>query len=121
MSDLKELYGVELAKKQLAKQTACASFEEAKAKLKTLYHSIVDDRDFYDSLRAEVELLDDDLRIDPGRIMIVVTAQPDGEFRFEYEVKRSDDYQSTRLPEVKTIEDVERAIARLLVEYKNKD
>jgi site-specific DNA-adenine methylase len=121
MSALKELYHADLAKKQLAKQSACASFEEAKAKLNALYHHIVDDREFYDALRAEVELLDDDLRIDPGRIMIVITAQLNGEFRFEYEVKRSDDYQSTRLPEVKTIEDVERAVARLLVEYKDED
>ncbi|HTK34214.1 MAG TPA: hypothetical protein VL358_02860 [Caulobacteraceae bacterium] len=119
MSALKELYHSELAKKQAARQSRCASFEEAKAKLGTLYRSIIEDREFYDALRAEVELLDDDLRIDPGRIMIVVTALENGEFGFEYEVKRADDYQSTRLPEVKTIEDVERAIARLLVEYKD--
>ena len=121
MSSLKTLYHAELDRKIMAKREKCASFEEAKAKLKALYHHIVDDREFYDALRAEVELLDDDLRIDPGRIMIVVTAQENGEFRFEYEVKRADDYQSTRLPEVKTIEDVERAIARLLVEYKDED
>ena len=121
MSSLKTLYHAELDRKVIAKREKCASFEEAKGKLKTLYRSIIDDREFYDALRAEVELLDDDLRIDPGRIMIVVTALETGEFRFEYEVKRSDDYQVTRLPEVKTIEDVERAIARLLVEYKDED
>src|ERR1700743_291800 len=121
MSTLKALYGAELEKKDATRRSQCASFEEAKAKLAKLYHSIVDDRDFYDALRAEVELLDDDLRIDPGRIMIVVTAQENGEFRFEYEVKRADDYQVTHLPEVKTIEAVEQAIARLLVEYRDED
>jgi site-specific DNA-adenine methylase len=121
MSSLKTLYEAELDKKQAARRAKCASFEEAKAQLAALYRSIVDDREFYDALRAEVELLDDDLRIDPGRIMIVVTAQESGEFRFEYEVKRADDYQVTRRPEVKTIEDVEQAIARLLVEYKDED
>ena len=47
MSSLKELYGAELAKKEAARKTQCASFEEAKAKLRTLYRSIIDDREFY--------------------------------------------------------------------------
>ena len=121
MSSLKELYNAELGAKLKARQEKCASFEEAKAKLKALYRSIIDDRDFYDALRAEVELLDDDLRIDPGPIMIVVTAQLSGEFHFEYEVKRPDDYQTTVLPEVKNIAQVEAAIAKLLVQYHRED
>ena len=62
-------------------------------------------------------LVDDDLRIDPGRIMIVITALQSGGLRFEYEVKRADNYEAVVLPEVKTIEEAEKAIARLLAEY----
>jgi hypothetical protein len=118
---LKDLYTAELEKKRTAELEKCASFEEAKAKLQRLYRSIMDDRDFYDSLLAEVELLDDDLRIDPGRIMIVVTALQSGEFHMEYEVKRPDDYQSIALPNTRSIEEVEAAIAKLLVEYARED
>jgi len=121
MSSLKTLYHAELDRKLLAKKERCASFEEAKGKLKALYRSITDDREFYDALRAEVELLDDDLRIDPGPIMIVITALENGDFSMEYEVKRADDYQSTPLPEVRTIADVELAVAKLLVEYRDDD
>lgn len=114
---LKDLYRDELAKREAAKKARCASFEEAKAALKTLYRSIADDRELMDQLLAEVELLDDDLRIDNGPIMIVVTAMPNGDIRLEYEVKRSDDYQSTLVPEVRTVDDAERVIARLLAEH----
>jgi len=121
MSSLKALYRAELAKKELAKEAECASFEEAKAKLATLYRSITSDREFLDSIRADVDLIDDDLHIDPGPIMIMVTAQQNGDFKLEYEVKRPDDYQTTPLPEVRTIEDVEHAIAKLLVQYADDD
>ena len=118
---LKDHYFAELERKQLAQKEKCASLEEAKAKLKGLYRSIMDDREFYDLLRAEVELLDDDLRIDPGPIMIVITAMPDGALRLEYEVKKPDDYHSTVLGDVSTLDDVERAVAKLLVQYPRDD
>ena len=121
MPSLKSLYRAQLAQKQSAEKALAAPLERAKAQLKALYRSIVDDREFFDALRAEVELLDDDLRIDPGPIMIVVTALESGDFQMEYEVKRSEDYQSTPLPEVRTIADVELAIAKLLVEYRDDD
>lgn len=114
---LKDLYQEQLAQKEAARVARCASFAEAKARLEGLYRSIVDDRDFLDSIHAEVELLDDDLRIDPGKIMIVVTAQQNGDIRLEYEVKSSAAYKAVVVPEVKTIEDAERTIARLLVEF----
>jgi hypothetical protein len=114
---LKDLYREELAKRQAVEAARCASFEEAKARLTELYRSIVGDRELMEEIRAEVELLDDDLRIDPGPIMIIVTALPTGDIRLEYEVKRAGDYRSTVLPDVKTIDDAERAIARLLAEY----
>jgi hypothetical protein len=118
---LKELYRAEMDRREEARQAQCASFEEAKAELKGLYHSIIDDQEFLRSIHAEVELLDDDLRIDPGKIMIVVTAQQDGSIRLEYEVKKADDYQSIHVPEVKTVGDAERVVARLLAEYGRDD
>ena len=117
MSSLKALYREEVAKRSAAREAACAPYEAALAQLRQLYRSIVDDRELMDELLAEVELLDDDLRIDPGKIMIVITAQQSGGLRFEYEVKRADNYEAVVLPEVKTIEEAEKAIARLLAEY----
>ena len=117
MSSLKALYREEVAKRSAAREAECAPYEAALAQLRQLYRSIVDDRELMDELVAEVELLDDDLRIDPGRIMIVVTALQTGGLRMEYEVKRADNYESVVLPDVKTIEEAEKAIARLLAEY----
>ena len=117
MSSLKALYREEVAKRSAAREAECAPYEAALAQLRQLYRSLVDDREFMDEILAEVELLDDDLRIDPGKIMIVITALPTGGLRFEYEVKRADNYEAVVLPEVKTIEEAEKAIARLLAEY----
>lgn len=121
MPSLKSLYRAQLDQKQSAEKAQAEPLARAKTQLAGLYRSIVDDREFYEALRAEVELFDDDLRIDPGPIMIVITPLESGEFRMEYEVKRSDDYQSTVLPEVRTIADVELAVAKLLVEYHDED
>jgi hypothetical protein len=118
---LKDLYHAELDRKAQAREQLCASYQEAKDQLADLYRSIMADEEFLRSIHAEVELLDDDLRIDPGPVMIVVTAQQSGEFRMEYEVKRADDYQSTVLSDVRTIADVERALAKLLAEYARAD
>lgn len=118
---LKELYRAELDRKAEVREQLCASFEEAKDQLEDLYRSIMEDQEFLRSIHAEVELLDDDLRIDPGPVMIVITALQSGEFRMEYEVKKPDDYQATILGEVRTIADVERALAKLLAEYVRHD
>lgn len=115
---LKDFYRAEMAQKALERETAAAPYEAALAKLRQLYKSIIEDREFLDEIRAEVELFDDDLRIDPGKIMIVVTALPTGDFKMEYEVKRPDDYAAVAVPEVRTIEDAEKAIARLLAQYR---
>ena len=114
---LKDLYRTEVEKLRAAREQQCAPYEASLAQLRGLYRSMVDDQELMDELGAEVELLDDDLRIDPGRIMIVVTALPAGGLKMEYEVKRPGNYESTALPEVRTIEDAERAIAKLLAEY----
>ena len=115
---LKDHYRAELAERKAARERACAPYEAALAQLRGLHRSIVEDRELMDELRAEVELLDDDLRIDPGRIMIVLTALPSGGFKLEYEVKRPNDPESVEVPDVHTIEDAERHIARLLAQHR---
>ena len=114
---LKELYRAEVEKKRVAREQECAPYEAALGQLRQLYRSIIEDRELMDELLAEVELLDDDLRIDNGPLMIVVTALPVGGLKAEYEVKRPGNYQSVPLPEVRTIEDAEKAIAKLLAQY----
>ncbi len=119
---VQDLYHAEVARRQAAREKQCAPYEAAKEQLKALYRSMVDDRDFIDEIMAEVELLDDDLRIDNGPLMIILTAQPAGGVRLEYEVKKPGNYESTLIPHVRTIEDAEQSIARLLAEYpRNKD
>jgi hypothetical protein len=119
---IKDLYRAEVARRKEAREKECAPYEAAKAQLGELYRSLVGDRAFVDEIAAEIELLDDDLRIDNGPIMIVLTALQTGGIRLEYEVKKPDDYESILIPHVKTIEDAEKSIARLLAEYpRNKD
>jgi hypothetical protein len=118
---LKDLYQAELDRKAQAREQECASFEEAKDQLEALYRSIMEDKEFLRSIHAEVELLDDDLRVDPGPVMIVVTALQSGRFHMEYEVKKPDDYSTTVLDDVHTIADVERELARLLATYARDD
>ena len=117
---LKDLYIAELDRKRAAREARCASFEEARDQLRGLYRSIMSDEEFLRSIHAEVEMLDDDLRIDPGPVMIVVTAEQSGDFKLEYEVKKPDDYRTTDVP-VSTIDDVEREVAKLLARYARDD
>jgi hypothetical protein len=114
---VQDLYRAEVVRRQQAREKECAPYEAAKAQLADLYKSLTDDQDFVRELRAEIELLDDDLRIDNGPLMIVLTAQQAGGVRLEYEVKKPGNYESTPIPHVRTIEDAERSIARLLAEY----
>ena len=114
---VQDLYHAEVARRREAREKECAPYEAAKAQLKALHDSLVGDREFMDEILAEIELLDDDLRIDNGPLMIVLTAQPSGGVRLEYEVKKPGNYESTVIPHVRTIEDAEKSIARLLAEY----
>ncbi len=114
---VQDLYRAEVARRREAREKECAPYEAAKAQLGELYRSLVGDEDFVRELRAEIELLDDDLRIDNGPLMIVLTAQPSGGVRLEYEVKKPGNYESTVIPHVRTVEDAEKSIARLLAEY----
>ena len=65
----------------------------------------------------EVELFEDEgtLRLDTGPCMITVRPTEAGGFRLTQELKRPDDYAETEIPDVPSIEQLEAAIARLLV------
>jgi hypothetical protein len=119
---VQDLYRAEVARRRTAREKDCAPYEAALAQVQGLYRSMIDDREFMDEILAEVDLLDDDLRIDTGPAMIVLTALRSGGLRLEYEVKKPGNYATIAIPHVKTIEDAEKSIARLLVEYpKDKD
>lgn len=113
---LKDAYLAEKGLKQAAEATARAPYEESKAQLEALYREIKDDRELLDQIQSEVELFDDELKIDPGPVMITVAVTPDGNFTLNYEVKRADDYRTVDVP-VRCIEEVEQAVARILVEH----
>ena len=113
---LKDALNAELARKQAAEQAARAHYEEAKARLTAFYRDIRADRELLDMLHSEVELYDDELKIDPGPILITVAVTPEGNFTLNYEVKRADDYRLTEVP-VRSIEDIEQAVAKLIVEH----
>ena len=114
---LKDALNAELARKKAADDAAKAPFETAKAQLTAFYRSIREDRELLDMLHSEVELFDDELKIDPGPILITVAVTPEGNFTMNYEVKRADDYRLTDVP-VRSIEDIEQAVARLVVEHR---
>src|SRR3954469_23674141 len=113
---LKDEYQNELQKKRDCEEAERRPYEEAHAHLKALFHSIMDDREFRQSLHAEVELNGDELQIDPGPILMRATVDKSGDYHFTYEIKHHEDPVIKEVP-VKTIPDIERAIARLLVEY----
>lgn len=113
---LKDAYLAERTKQREAEEAARRPYEEAHAHLKALFHSIMDDREFRNSLHAEVELNEDELQIDPGPILIRATVDRAGDYHLTYEIK-SHDEPKIETVEVKTIPDIENAIARLLVEY----
>ncbi len=119
---VQDMYRAEVERRRTAREKECAPYEAALDQLRGLYRSMIDDREFMDEILAEVELLDDDLRIDTGPAMIILTALPSGGLRLEYEVKKPGNYHSAVVPHVRTIEDAEASIARLLAEYpKDKD
>lgn len=112
---LKDAYKAELDRKRAAEEAARAPYEQAKERLRAFYREIRDDRELMDLIQAEVELYDDELKIDPGPMMITIQVTADGNFTMNYEVKRADDYRVTDVP-VRSIEDVEVALAKLLVD-----
>lgn len=113
---LKDAFKAELDRKRAAEESARAPYEQARDRLRAFYREIRDDRELMEQIQAEVELFDDELKIDPGPIMITVQVTPEGNFTMNYEVKRADDYRVTEVP-VRSIEDIEQALAKLLVEH----
>lgn len=113
---LKDALLAELARKEEAEEAARRPYEAAHAQLKALFHQIMGDRELRDTIRGEVELNGDELQIDPGPILIRATVDEAGDYHLTYEIKSAFD-PVIRTLEVKTIPDIEKAVARLLVEY----
>ena len=113
---LGDAYFSKLERKKQAEEAAARPYQEARARLKALFHEIKADRRLMDAVLAEVELNGDELQIDPGPIFIRVAVDQAGDYRLTYEIKAHDDPTIVEAP-VKSIPDVEDAIAHLLVEY----
>lgn len=113
---LKEALDAERRRKREADEAARRPYEAAYAQLTALYQQIREDQELRAAIRGEVELLEHELQIDPGPILIRVTVDEAGDFGFTYEIKRANG------PLIKTVDvagipDIEAAVARLLVEY----
>jgi hypothetical protein len=105
-----------MERKQQAEEAAERPYHEAHARLKQLFHEIMADRELLDSILAEVELNGDELQIDPGPIFIRVAVDQAGDYRMTYEIKSHDDPEIVEVP-VKSIPDIEEAVADLLIKY----
>jgi len=117
---LRDVYFAQLNRRQEAEEAAARPYHEAHDRLKALFHEIMGDRELLDSIRAEVELNGDELQIDPGPIMIRAAVDKSGDYRLTYEIKSNDDPEIREIP-VKTIPDIEEAIAGLILEYAERD
>jgi hypothetical protein len=113
---LRDAYFSKLERKKQAEEAAERPYQEAYARLKALFQEIIADRQLRDSILAEVELNGDELQIDPGPIFIRVAVDQAGDYRMTYEIKANDDPEIIDVP-VKSIPDIEEAIAGLLVQY----
>ena len=114
---IRAAYEAELQRREEADAAASAATDEGRQRLREAHELLMAERAFFEELNAEVELFEDELRIDPGKIMIVVRAASRG-FRVVYEVKRPDDYAEVEVPGVDTPEQLVSAIARLMVEHR---
>ena len=117
---LKDALTAERTRKREAEEAAERPHEVGYAQLKTLFHQIMGDRELRDTIRGEVELNGDELQIDPGPILIRASVDHAGDFHLTYEIKSAIDPVIKTL-EVKTIPDIEAALARLLVQYEDVD
>ena len=115
---LKDALTAERTRKREAQEAAEWPHEVAYAQLKALFHQIMGDKELRDSIHGEVELNGDELQIDPGPILIRASVDHAGDFHLTYEIKSAFD-PVIRTVEVKTIPDIEQALARLLVQYED--
>jgi hypothetical protein len=113
---LRDAYFSKLERRKQAEEAAERPYQEAYARLKALFHQIMADRELLDQILAEVELNGDELQIDPGPIFIRVAVDQAGDYHMTYEIKANDDPKVIDVA-VKSIADIEEAIAGLLVQY----
>jgi hypothetical protein len=113
---LKDAYYSKLERKKQAEEAAERPYQEAYARLKVMFHEIMADRQLLDSILAEVELNGDELQIDPGPIFIRIAVDQAGDYHMTYEIKANDDPKVIDVP-VKSIPDIEEAVADLLSPY----
>ena len=113
---LKSVYEEQLQKKQEAELAEHAARLDGVERLRRFYEQILDDG--LPETNTEIEFADQELMIDPGPIMITTRVAPDGAFRLFYEVKSPDEYREIEVPGITSTEDLEREIAKLLVEYR---
>jgi hypothetical protein len=112
---LRAAYEAELRRVEDTAAAAGAPRREGVERLRAFYEEI--EREGLPDTTLEIEFRDEELLIDPGAVMITVRVTPEGGFRLFYEVKRPDGYNQTEVP-VTSIEDLEQAIARLMVQYR---
>ncbi len=117
---LKDALTAERTRKRDAQEAAERPHEIAFAQLKALFHQIMKDQELRDSIHGEVELNGDELQIDPGPILIRASVDRAGDFHLTYEIKSASD-PVIRTVEVKSVADIEQALARLLVQYEDID
>lgn len=115
---LKDVLFAERNRRRAAAEAARRPYEAAHAQLEALYREIRADQDLRDAIRGEVELLEHELQIDPGPILIRITVDKAGDFGLTYEIKSAHD-PVIKTVEVTSIPDIEAAVARLLVEYED--
>ena len=115
---LRDAYFSQLNRREEAEAAAARPYQEAHAKLKALYKEIMADREMLDVIRGEVELLEDELQIDPGPVLIRATVDKAGDYHLTYEIKSHDDPEIREVT-VKSIPDIEEAVAGLLIQYAN--
>ncbi len=113
---LKDAYMAQLNRQTEAAEAASRPYHEAHARLTALHEEIMADREMLDIIRGEVELLDDELQIDPGPVLIRATVDKAGDYHLTYEIKSHDDPEIITLS-VTSIPDIEEAVAGLLVQY----
>ena len=112
---LRETYEAELQKKESEEAARLAARQEGVERLRAFSEQVI--AEGLPDTSLEMEFHDEALLIDPGPIMITVRVQPDGAFRMFYEVK-GPEYSEIDVPGVTTVEDLQREIARLLVEHR---
>ena len=117
---LKDALTAERTRKREAQEADERPHGVAYAQLKALFHQIMADPDLRDCIHGEVELNGDELQIDPGPILIRASVDHAGDFHLTYEIKSAFD-PVIRTLEVKTIQDIEATLARLLVQYEDVD